>query len=125
MANRQPGSKTPAENSGRQRRSSHRIEVSLPLLIRGRDVHDDRFEDTAASYNLSREGASFLTRRELQIGQPLDLIVRLPRPGRELGAGDFETTADVMRVVDKGHGEWEVGVHFTGPRFRTYMPETA
>lgn len=125
MPNRKPNRKTSAEDSGRQRRTSHRIEVSLPLLIRGRDVHDDPFEDTAASYNLSREGASFLTRRELQVGQPLDLIVRLPRPGRPAGEGDFETTADVMRVVDKGHGEWEVGVHFTGPRFRTYMSETA
>lgn len=113
---------TAAAVSGPQR-TSKRITVSLPMLIRGRDVNDRQFEDTSESYNVSREGASFLTRRELRLGQQVELVVRRRVAGP--GAHDFETTADVLRIVPHGPGEWEVGVHFTGPRFRTYMPETA
>jgi hypothetical protein len=108
--------------SGPQR-ASKRITVSLPMLVRGRDVNDRLFEDTSESYNLSRDGASFLTRRELRLGQQVELVVRRRVAGP--GAHDFETTGDVLRIVPHGAGEWEVGVHFTGPRFRTYMPETA
>jgi len=104
-------------------RASKRITVALPMLVRARDIHGRLFEDTAESYNLSREGASFLTRRELQVGQQVELIVHRRVAGP--GAHDFETTGDVRRLVPQGPGEWEVGVHFTGPRFRTYMPETA
>jgi hypothetical protein len=114
--------KTAAAVSGPQR-ASKRITVSLPILIRGRDVNERQFEDTSESYNLSRDGASFLTRRELRLGQQVELVVRRRVAGP--GAHDFETTADVLRIVPHGPGEWEVGVHFTGPRFRTYMPETA
>lgn len=114
--------KAAAAVSGPQR-TSKRITVSLPMLVRGRDVNDRLFEDTSESYNLSREGASFLTRRELRLGQQVELVVRRRVAGP--GAHDFETTADVLRIVPHGPGEWEVGVHFTGPRFRTYMPETA
>jgi hypothetical protein len=138
MAKRKAKSKTTAKTKAKARpkaqakagavvsgpqRVSKRITVALPLLVRGRDINDRRFEDTAESYNLSREGASFLTRRELSLGQQVELVVRRRVAGP--GAHDFETTADVRRIVPHGPGEWEVGVHFTGPRFRTYMPETA
>lgn len=108
------------------RRVSHRIEVSLPLLVRGRDIHGGAFEDTSHSFNVSREGASFVTRRELRVGQHLELVF----PQRPSGRGaaerqEFETTAEIRRLQPTTAGEWEVGVHFTGPRFRTYIPETA
>lgn len=108
------------------RRVSHRIEVSLPLLVRGRDIHGGAFEDTSHSFNVSREGASFLTRRELRVGQNLELVF----PQRPAGRGaaerpEFETTAEIRRLHSTVSGEWEVGVHFTGPRFRTYIPESA
>jgi hypothetical protein len=116
---------TASQTSAGRQRASKRISVTLPLLIRGHDIHGAQFEDTASSHNVSREGASFVTRRELRVGQQLEVIVRRHMPGRAPGAGDFETTADVLRILPQGEGEWEVGVHFTGPRFRTYMPETA
>lgn len=111
---------------GVEQRAHHRIEVSLPLLVRGRDVYGAAFEDTTSSYNVSREGASFLTHRELEVGQPLELVLVRRPPARETGSSaGFETTGEIRRLVPKGPGEWEVGVHFTGPRLRTYMPETA
>ncbi|MFQ5723771.1 MAG: PilZ domain-containing protein [Terriglobia bacterium] len=109
-----------------ERRTSRRLTVSLPLLVRGRDVHGHGFEDTTSSYNVSREGASFLTTRELALGQQVALIIPRRPLGREGGGrADFETTGEVRRVIPKGEAQWEVGVHFTGPRLRTYMPESA
>ena len=94
--------------------------------MRGQDAHGVAFEDTTTSFNVSREGASFITARELAVGQQLELIIpRRPLAREGGGRADFETTAEVRRVVPKKSGEWEVGVHFTGPRLRTYIPESA
>jgi len=109
-----------------ERRTSRRIFVTLPMLVRGRDVHGHAFEDTTSSYNVSRDGASFLTTRELGMGQPLALIIPRRPLKREGGSqADFETTGEIRRIIPKAEGQWEVGVLFTGPRLRTYMPETA
>ncbi|MGH9788148.1 MAG: PilZ domain-containing protein [Candidatus Acidiferrales bacterium] len=112
-------------STGADRRRSHRLEVALPLLVRGRDAYGAAFEDSAASYDLSREGASFRTRRELLLGQSLVLIIPQQRPGRGYAGRDFETTGEVRRLIPRGDDEWEVGVFFTGPRLRTYIPESA
>ena len=109
-----------------ERRTSRRIFVTLPLLVRGQDIHGHAFEDTTSSYNVSRDGASFLTTRELAMGQPLALIIPRRPLRREGGSqADFETTGEIRRIIPKQEGQWEVGVLFTGPRLRTYMPETA
>lgn len=122
------GSKVPQKSkvNWAERRTSRRIYVSLPLLVRGRDIHGVAFEDTASSYNVSRDGASFLTTRELEVGQEVEVIIPRRPAGREGGASaDFETTGEVRRIIPKEEGQWEVGLHFTGPRLRTYMPESA
>lgn len=108
-----------------ERRTSRRITVSLSMLVRGKDAHGQAFEDTTSSYNVSREGASFTTTRELTVGQRLELIIPRRPVGREGGSqADFETTAEVRRVISQQDGSWEVGVHFIGPRLRTYVPES-
>ncbi len=104
-----------------ERRTSHRIEVSLALVVRGKDKHGEPFDDTTQSYNLSRDGASFLTTRELVPGQELKLTI----PRRRGAQANFETTGEVRRITSTNEGEWEIGVHFTGPRLRTYMSESA
>jgi hypothetical protein len=109
-----------------ERRTSRRITVTLPLLVRGHDVHGNAFEDTTSSYNVSRDGASFITTRELGVGQPLELIIPRRPLGREGGTqADFTTTGEIRRIIPRQEGQWEIGVHFTGPRLRTWMPETA
>lgn len=109
-----------------ERRTSRRITVSLPMVVRGHDVHGVAFEDTTASYNVSRDGASFITSRELALGQKLELIIPRRPLGREGGSqADFETVGEIRRLIPKQEGQWEIGVLFVGPRLRTYMPETA
>lgn len=107
-------------------RASHRIAVSLPLLVRGRDIHGGAFEDTSHSFDVSREGASFVTRRNLRVGQHVELVFPQRPPGRAAAQRpEFETTAEVRHLHPTAPGEWEVGVYFVGPRFRTYIPESA
>lgn len=110
--------------SGSDHRKSHRLEVSLPLLVRGRDVMGAAFEEATASYNVSREGASFTTRRELEMGQQLELSIPRRPGGPQTVASNFETTGQVRRIIPKETGEYEVGVEFTGPRLRTFMSES-
>lgn len=108
-----------------ERRSSRRLDVTLPILVRGRDKHGLGFEDTTSSYNVSREGASFLSRRELELGQRLELIIpRRPQARETSSQADFGTTGEVRRIFPRGEGLWEVGVLFIGRRLRTYMRET-
>ena len=112
--------------SGAEQRRNRRLEVALPLLVRGRDVYGAAFEDSTSSYNLSREGASFVTRRELALGQSLEFILpHRPLPHETTPRPDFETTGEVRRLTVRNESEWEVGVQFTGPRLRTYMSESA
>lgn len=109
-----------------ERRTSRRIEVALALMVRGKDKHGEAFEDTTQSYNLSREGASFRTIRELVLGQELKLAIpRRPGSPQRDNPTYFETTGEVRRITSTNEGEWEIGVHFTGPRLRTYMSESA
>ncbi|MFQ5925892.1 MAG: PilZ domain-containing protein [Terriglobia bacterium] len=106
-----------------EKRASHRITVALPLLVRGLDKQGVSFEDTTNSYNVSREGASFSTTRELEMGQFVDVVI--PRRPRRAGeTTDFETKGEVVRVRPTGENQWEVGLHFVGPRLRTYIPES-
>ena len=100
--------------------------MSLPLLVRGHDLHGGAFEDTSHSFDVSREGASFVTRRELRVGQHIELVFPQRPPGRAAAQRpDFETTAEVRHFHPIAPGEWEAGVRFVGPRFRTYIPESA
>lgn len=112
--------------AAQKERASHRITVSLPMLVRGRDIHGGAFEDTSHSFDVSREGASFVTRRELRVGQHVELVFPQRPPGRAAAPRpDFKTTAEIRHLHPTAPGEWEVGVYFVGPRFRTYIPESA
>ncbi len=104
-----------------EKRVSKRLEVALPMLVRGVDLNGIKFEDTAESYNVSREGASFLTTRELKLGQKLDLIIPGRGPG---GHSDFETSGEIRRIIERDKHQWEIGLKFTGRHLRTYMSES-
>ena len=106
-----------------EKRISKRIGVSLAMLVSGRDKNGTAFEDTAVSYNVSRDGASFLTTRELQMSQALKIVIPRAPQVRSSFQPDFETTGEIRRIIPRGDTEYEIGVAFTGPRFRTFSPE--
>jgi len=118
-------SPTATAEQGSERRVQRRIEVGLPIVVRGTDREGERFEDTAQSYNVSRTGASFSTLRQLEVGMEVELSI--PRPGtRREPETDFVTLARVVRVLPEKKDRGRiVGVQFVGPRFhRVFVSES-
>lgn len=118
----------PAGNAAGQasdRRTQRRIAVGLPMLIRGTDRQGMHFEDTCHSYDVSRNGASFSSTRELELGMEVEIVIPRQNPNRPTD-NDFITQARVVRVLPgEKTGESLIGVQFVGPRFhRVYVSES-
>lgn len=109
--------------SGSERRKQRRIQVTLPITVRGVDANGVPFEEIIQSYDLSRGGASFSTARRLEMSADLEITIPRRLPGRE-AVTDFVTTGSVVRLVTNKDGSLQVGVKFIGPQFPTYVPET-
>lgn len=114
----------PGGPAGRERRVQRRVEVTIPLQIRGIDAHGVDFEESTEAVQVSRRGLSFLTRRELQPLAVVTLLIpgRGPnRPGE--GSTDFFTTAAVVRVIPEA-GLYRVSLRFIGATLTMYSAET-
>lgn len=113
------------ENGGRERRVQRRINVGLSIVVRGSDPSGHRYEDAAHSFDLSRTGLSFVTAREVAVGDDLEILI--PQGGWSHNPDkDFSTLAHVVGVR-KGEtdGERIVGVQFYGPRLnRVFVSES-
>ncbi len=109
-----------------QKRSDRRINVHLPMWVRGRDRDGVQFEESTSSENLCRSGAAFATRYELDLGADLEITIPLAKQGITRQS-DFATRGRVVHVVPReGHPTRIVGVQFTGPRFqRVFRPESS
>ncbi len=111
--------------SAKQQRADRRINVHLPMWVRGRDRAGVQFEETTSSENLCRSGAAFATRYELDLGADLQITIPMARQGAATES-DFATQGRVVHVVPhEGKHSRTVGVQFTGPRFqRVFRPES-
>jgi len=112
-------------NGGRERRVQRRVSVGLAVIVRGTDAAGHRFEETAHSYDLSRTGLSFVTPRDLAVGNDLEIVI--PQGGwSRTPDREFSTLAHVVRVRDgEKEGERVVGVQFYGPHLnRVFVSES-
>src|SRR5512140_766579 len=108
---------------GIEHRRQSRLNVSMNAMIKGKDRYGAAFDETTASENISRGGLAFRTRRELEEGADLDIVIPRPPIGQREQT-PFFTTGKVVRAQPEG-GEYVVAVQFTGPQFRTFMRETS
>ena len=101
-----------------ERRRERRIEIRLPIHVRGTDADGSEFEERVNSENLCRGGVAFVTRRIIGHGASLEIRIPLPAPA---GTSEDEFST-IGRVVHVKSAEAEagllIGVEFTGPRFR-------
>jgi len=112
------------ENLEADKRSQRRIEVAIPIRVRGLDAHGNEFDDFTTALEVSRRGLSFFTRHELAIFANLTVLIpgRGPtRPGQ--GASDFFAEAAVVRTVDESQDLFRVGVRFMGATLPMYSAE--
>ena len=108
--------------SGAERRKQRRIQVTLPITVRGVDANGVPFEEIIQCYDVSRGGASFPSGHKLEMGAELEITIPRRRPGPE-AVTDFVTTGSVMRIIRNKDGSTQISVKFTGPQFPTYVPE--
>ena len=108
-------SETSVQLGGAERRREKRVQVHLPVEIRGTDRNGAQFQETTTSENLCRGGVAFTLSRDLDMGAMLDISIPLPRGGKK-GLNDFATRGQVRHVCRSGNN-LVFGVAFTGPRF--------
>ncbi len=107
-----------------ERRREKRVQVRLPVEIRGKDRSGNPFDERTTSENLCRGGVAFTLSHELDLGAVLDINIPLPRAGQQ-DETDFATRGQVRHVYVGDTGR-VFGVAFTGPRFhRMFLSESA
>jgi hypothetical protein len=117
-------SETSVHSASAERRREKRVQVRLPVEIRGTDRSGARFDERTTSENLCRGGVAFTLSHELELGAVLEITIPLPRAGQH-GETDFATRGQVRHVYASGGGR-VFGVAFTGPRFqRMFLSESA
>lgn len=101
-----------------ERRRERRIDVRLPVHVRGKDIHGDEFDERTQSENICRGGVAFVLRRKVGAGSTLEIRIPLPAPA---GASEdeFSTVGRVVHIAKAAEeASLLLGVEFTGPRFR-------
>ncbi len=113
------------DGGGSERRTQRRVTAGLPIIVRGSDAGGQRYEESTTSFDVSRTGLSFVTTREIAVGDELEILIRQSRGFRNRDR-EFSTLAQVMRV-QKGESDKEkvVGVQFLGRHLnRVFVSET-
>src|SRR5437773_3813466 len=77
-------------------RRKRRVQVSVPIIVKGRDLKGNPFEESTESINFSAGGTCFLLERRVRVGSTVVLLISLPP--------DWKTYKTIGRVsrVEKG-----------------------
>jgi hypothetical protein len=77
-------------------RRKRRVRVSLPIVVKGRDLKGNPFEESTESINFSAGGTCFFLERRVRVGSALGLLISLPP--------DWKTYKTIGRVtrIEKG-----------------------
>jgi hypothetical protein len=106
------------------RRKERRIQVRIPVEVRGTDRSGARFDVRTNSEDLCRQGAAFALSHDIDLGASLEIVILMSRQSPQ-GQADFSTQG-LVRHIKKGESGPIVGVQFTGPHFhRVFHSEAA
>lgn len=112
--------------ASKDKRKSPRVQVSLPVRVRGIDAQGLKFEEVTHSIDLSRDGVLFLLKQAVSRGMRLDLSLPLPRGMQKTGASHsvYRTIGIVVRVKPTGtSGSFEIAVRFSNGSAKQYHLE--
>jgi len=108
-----------------ERRRERRIDIRLPIHVRGKDADGADFEERTSSENICRGGVAFVTRRKLGHGTSLEIRIPLPASAGAV-EDEFSTVGRVVHVKNaEADAGLYIGVEFTGPRFRRIFQSEA
>lgn len=94
-----------------ERRTARRFEVAWDIAVDGADQSGKRFTEAGTLQNLSSRGALFLLRRRIELGESLEVEIRVPMKEKSW----MQYSAKVVRV--KKHAAYfGVAVNFASAR---------
>lgn len=98
------------------RRRARRIEIQIPLFIRGRDAHDDRVMELAKTLDISAVGAFIVCPLSINLGQSVTLTIPAPAitSSALVPAAMQPIPARVTRRQETGDAQL-IGVEFLTP----------
>ena len=101
---------------GQDRRRAKRIEIQIPLFIRGRDAHDDRVMELAKTLDISSVGALIVCPISINLGHSVTLTIPAPAitSSALVPAAMQPIQARVTRRQETGDAQL-IGVEFLTP----------
>jgi hypothetical protein len=119
---------SPNGESFQDRRRLRRIQITLPVRVRGINSKGIQFVEMSRSIDVNAAGALLLLREELKKGARLKLSLPLPR-SMQMAAGSkpvYETEAVVVRIEPSdAPGQCRVAVRFRCASSKTYYQEAS
>lgn len=109
------------------RRRKKRVDVNIPIRVKGADVWRNPFEEVTKSIDVSSDGACFLLKHNVKPGSMLELSLPLPR---HLQKGVFPRTVYkvigfVTRVqVTQAAQTLRIAVKFKAANIKRYRSES-
>jgi hypothetical protein len=110
-----------------ERRRQKRVDVNIPIRVKGADVWGNRFEEVTKSINVSSDGACFLLKHEIKSGSTLELSLPLPRQLQKSVRPKtvYETIGFVTRMeVTETPETFRVAVKFRASNIKHYRSES-
>lgn len=94
-----------------------RLDLELPIEVRGRDTSGAAFTESAATANVSSGAVCFESGHRHEIGSSLEVRIALPEPLRRHfeGRAEFRSRAVVYRVEPAGSQGWRIVARFVEP----------
>lgn len=92
-----------------ERRGKRRVQVSVPIVVRGVDSQGNRFQEATESVNFSASGTCISLQRRIKVGSFVQLSISLPPDLKT-----YESLGQVKRVEALGRQPgYRFGIHFT------------
>ena len=110
-----------------ERRRQKRVDVNIPIRVKGADVWGNRFEEVTKSINVTSDGAYFPLKHNIKPGSMLQLSLPLPRHLQKGAAPKavYQTIGLVVRVEIVGTSQTSrVGVKFRTAKIKQYRSES-
>jgi hypothetical protein len=110
------------------KRRLRRIQISLPIRVRGTNSEGIEFEEMSRSIDVNGDGALFLLKQDLKKGMRLKLSLPLPRSMQKTPASKpvYETDAIVVRIEASDElGASRVAVRFRSASSKAYYREAS
>ena len=109
-------------------RKLRRIQICLPIRVRGTNAEGVPFEETSRSIDVNANGVLFSLKQELKKGARLKLSLPLPRSMQKTAASKpvYETEAVVVRIeASDDPGMRRVAVRFRSASSKAYYQEAS